>query len=168
MRLERLTAGEWLAALAATLLLVDLLALPADGSRRAALADPGAIDLLLVLAALAGIAIWLVVAASDTPALPVAGTACAGLLVAVAALLASARALHEAGDTAFGGWLAVALAWLELAGLWAGLRDERLGSPQDPRDQTGARVAHEALPKVERLPAPPISQEGAAGAGERP
>ncbi len=160
MKLIRLRAGEWLAAAGGVALLVSL-ALPwyqpllpiAPYDSLTGFQALTVIDVLLVLAALLGIALAVVQATQDSPALPVAAqvlTVVAGLiaLLLVAFRLIDAPRSDEL-EPLYGAWLALAATIALTAGGWLALATERVpGLPPGPEPELrpAPRIAADAEP----------------------
>jgi hypothetical protein len=137
MDLRRLRAGEWLAAAAGLLVLVAL-ALPWYRPLLPIVAYDSltgfealtVIDVLLVVAALVGIALAVFQASRDSPALPVA----AGVLTVVIGLLAVLLVLfrlvdvprHDELEVVYGAWLALAGTIALTAGGWLSIKTEHV------------------------------------------
>ncbi len=92
---------------------------------------------LLMLAALAGLALVLATVTERSPALPVAAAVWSTLFGIVGLIAAVVRVLerpHNATSLCAGAWLALAGALLIAAGSWQSMRDERAGRypPAEP------------------------------------
>lgn len=143
--MRRLRPAEWLAAAAAAGIVVTLL-LPWYGAREREDTVTGfesfaVIDVLLLVAAAVGVALFVLQATQTSPARPVAFgvlTVTAGLL---ATLLVLYRLINEPGPDAFidvraGAWLGLAAVLALTAGGWLSLRDERVpGLPAQPEPE---------------------------------
>jgi hypothetical protein len=157
--LRRLRSGEWLAAAGGVVLLVSLF-LPWYGAvlpivredARTGFEALSAIDVLLVLAGLLGIALAALQATQDSPAKPVgAGVLCVpgGLL---ATLLVAFRLIDTPADAwavREGAWLALAATVAIVAGGWLSIRTERVrGLPPgpEPEPRPSPRIADRAQP----------------------
>jgi hypothetical protein len=159
--LVRLRAGEWLATVAAVALIVSL-ALPWYQPQLPTVPYDSltgfqaltVIDVLLVLAALLGIALGVLQATRDSPALPVA----AGVLTVVTGLLAVLLVVFRlidmprSGDELeplYGAWLALAATAGLTAGGWLSIADEHVrGLPPQPEPELrpSPRIADRAQP----------------------
>jgi hypothetical protein len=153
MKLIRLRAGEWLAAAAAVGLVVSLF-LPwyEAGDSLHGFEALTVVDVLLVLAALVGIALAVLQATRTSPALPVAFgvlTIAAGflaLLLVAFRLIDAPRADYE---IAYGAWLGFVAVVALTAGGWLSIKDERVrGLPPQPEPELrpSPRIADRAQP----------------------
>lgn len=162
MDLRRLRKGEWIIGASGLILIVSLF-LPWYRVESASL-DVTAFeafsvfDILLVVLAVCGIALVVVVAAQEAPAMGIATEALLTLFAGAVTILLVFRVLNVPGDLE-GGGEATAFAWIGLAaafGVFAGslvaMRDERLSREGRPTDSTGVPV--DAHPEIETLPAP--------------
>jgi hypothetical protein len=147
VKLERVRPFDWLAGLAGVALLV-VLALPwydlADGSH-SAFGQFTIVDLWLALTALLAIAIPIVTAARDSPALPVAITVIAESISWIAVLLALWRAIDQpAGplEPTVMPWVGVLAALAVSVTVWRALSDERAPGLRPP-------------PAARTMPSPP-------------
>ena len=164
MDLRRLRAGEWVAGVSGLILLVSLF-LPwyeveNTGLDFSAFQAFAIFDLLLLLVAAAGMAVFVLTAVQETPAVGIAVEALVCLLAGVVGILLVFRVLNlpDPLDSMAGGGRA-AFAWVGLAATWGvclgclvAMRDERLSEPGRPTDATGHPV--DAPPEIETLPAP--------------
>jgi len=135
---ERLRAGEWLAAAGGVALLVSLFLpwyglLGADVSGFEALS---VIDLLLVLLALLALALAVLQATQNTPAMPVAAGVLTATFGKIGALLVLFRIIVEPESSALeveiGAWVALAATVAITAGGWLSLMNEHVrGLPPD-------------------------------------
>ncbi len=120
MKLTRVHGWEWLAALLGVLVLVGLLLPWSDGS--SALDQPGLLDILLLLSAVAGILLPVVVASSPRPSVPVVCETSAWTVTLILAFVLLIKAIlpPDAGfDSGF--WVVfVGMAAMAFA-LWRGL-----------------------------------------------
>ena len=161
MDLRRLRPGEWIAGTAGLVLLVSLF-LPwydvagADVSAFEAFAIH---DALLVALAGAGLALVVVTAYQQSPAVTIALDALTTLFAIAMSLLLLVRVLNMPGDLDAAGAERAAFAWVGLAatfGVLAGalvaMRDERLSKPGEWTDATGAPI--EAPPEIETISSP--------------
>lgn len=164
MDLRRLRTGEWIAGASGLVLFVSLF-LPWYRVEILSL-DLSAFqvftvfDFLLVLVAAAGMAVLVVTAVQEAPAVGIAIDALVTLVAGVVAILLVFRVLNLPDwlDSTAGGGRA-AFAWVGLLatfGVFVGslvaMRDERLSEPGRLTDSTGVPV--DAQPEVETLPAP--------------
>lgn len=143
MRLSRLRLGE-LAVLVGCACLIASLALDwyqTPEGNLSAWATFGPAVVLLMLAALAGLALVAATLAERTTAFPVAAAVWSTLFGIVGAIAAIVRLLerpHHASALCAGAWLAFAGALLILAGSWQSMRDERPSryppASPEPRD----------------------------------
>jgi drug/metabolite transporter (DMT)-like permease len=159
--LRRLRAGEWLAAAGGVALVVSLLLpwyspllpiVPYDSLT--GFQALSVIDVLLVLAALVGVALAVLQATRDSPTAPVA----AGILSVVAGLLATLVVVFRLVDSPrpddelesmYGAWLALLAAVALTAGGWLSLANEHVrGLPPDiePELRPSPRIADRAQP----------------------
>jgi hypothetical protein len=143
MDLRRLRAGEWIAALSGTALLVALF-LPwyeLDGGRAASAWEAlAAVDIVLAVIAVAAVALLLVTAGQRVPAVPIALDALIALGGLAAAVLVIVRALNLPDGIAgreWALWLGLAASLGVLAGGALAIRDERLSPPGRHTDLTG-------------------------------
>jgi uncharacterized integral membrane protein len=139
VRLARARAGEWVALAGAACVIVSLFV--RNYERPPATLDawrtfgPGVV--LLLLAAVAGVALFVTVVAERSTAIPVAVEVMTVPFAFAAVIAAIVRALERpdgASAVCFGAWLALAGAVLVLAGAWQAMRDEhgRLYPPATP------------------------------------
>jgi drug/metabolite transporter (DMT)-like permease len=159
--LRRLRAGEWLAAAGGVALVVSLLLpwyspllpiVPYDSLT--GFQALSVIDVLLVLAALVGVALAVLQVTRDSPTAPVA----AGILSVVAGLLATLLVVFRLVDSPrpddelesmYGAWLALVAAAALTAGGWLSLANEHVrGLPPDvePELRPSPRIADRAQP----------------------
>ena len=140
--MNRLRPGEWLAAAGAVALIVSLV-LPwyeADDGEISGFASLGVIDILLVLVALVGLALFALQATRTSPALPVAFgvlTVTAGIFGTLLVLfrLIDQPALADA-DVREGAWFALLSVVALTAGGWLSIKDERVrGLPPQPEPE---------------------------------
>jgi hypothetical protein len=183
MDLRRLRAGDWIAALGGVTLLLSLFLpwydhgtpsgelLRSGGGRGGwdAWASFAVIDVALALVALAAIGLWLATSTQRVPALPIAWAALLVLVGLLALLLVLFRVAFEPGlpgdvapvprglevDTTreVGLWLGLVSVVAIIAGAALSMRDERLGTPDRPRDASGRPTS--STEEVELRPAPP-------------
>ncbi len=138
MGVERLRAGEWLAAVGGVVLVVSLFLpwyglLGADVSGFEALS---VIDLLLALLALLAIALAVLQATQDSPAMPVGAAVLTATLGMLGVLLVLFRIVFEPESSALeveiGAWIALAATVAIAAGGWLSLMNEHVrGLPPD-------------------------------------
>ncbi len=175
MDLRRLRAGEWIAGLAGLTVFVVLFLpwyevdsrVPVGGGDRTldvtGFEAFSAFDILLVLVALAGLAVFLVTATQKAPA---ASIAVEGLVTSIAlavTILLFFRVVNIPGDlevpaglpfeterTAFA-WIGLLATFGVFVGSVVAMRDERRSKPGRPTDGTGVPAAP---PEIETLPAP--------------
>jgi hypothetical protein len=139
MDLRRLRIGDWITGLGGLVLLLSLWTpwyAVSDGNLTAWAAF-GLIDLWLALTALLGIAVPVVTALRDSPAVPIALDVITWAVALIATLLVLFRLLAEPhGDVVTGrewGLLLGALALLGvLAGAWLAMRDESAPGIRQP------------------------------------
>jgi len=157
MDLRRLRAGEWIAAVSGTVLLVSLF-LPWYGAGDDTITAWQALrflDVVIALAALLALSLPVVTATQRVPAVPIALSAFVTLAGMLATLLVVTRAasLPDGADgREWAVWLALAAALGVIAGGGLSMRDERLSPPGGHTDLTGRPVA--GPPDIERLQAP--------------
>jgi hypothetical protein len=159
MDLRRLRAGEWIAALSGSALLLSLF-LPwygagseDDASGWQALA---AVDIALALVAASGVALLVVTASQRVPAVPIALAAIVtlvGLIGVVLVLIRLADVPAGFDGRELGVWLGLVAAIGITAGGAIAMRDERLSPDGGHTDLTGRPSP--APPEIERIPAPP-------------
>ena len=138
MGVERLRAGEWLAAAGGVVLLIWLCLawyglLGADVSGFEALS---VIDLLLVLLAVLAIALGVLQATQDSPAMPVGAAVLTATFGKLGFLLVLFRIIFEPESSALeveiGAWIALAATVAITAGGWLSLMNEHVrGLPPD-------------------------------------
>ena len=149
MRLDRVRPMDWAAAAAGVALLV-VLALPwydlLDGTLSAFQAFV-VVDLWLALTALLAIAIPIVTAWRETPAVPLAVAIAAEAAAWIGILLALWRAIdnpRDGADPTLMPWIGLLVTLLLAVAVWWALRDERA---------PGLRAA----PEARTMPAPPAN-----------
>lgn len=129
MRLARARAGEWIALAGAVCVIVSLFV--RNYERPPATLDawhtfgPGVV--LLLLAAIAGLALFVTAVTERTMAIPVAVEVIAMPFALAAVIAAIVRALERpdgASEACFGAWLALAGAVLIFGGAWRATHDE--------------------------------------------
>jgi hypothetical protein len=156
MDLRRLRAGEWIAALGGTALLVSLFFTWYSRDEALSAWQAFAItDMLLALVALSALSVVPVTAAQRMPAVPLALDAFVALAGKVAVLLVLIRMVSPPGDAeglGAGIWLALAGSAAIVAAGWIAMRDERLSGPGRVTDLTGR--PHPESPPIETIPAP--------------
>ena len=138
MGLERLRAGEWLAAAGGAVLVVSLF-LPWYGLLGITISGFEAlsvIDLLLAILALLALALAVLQATQDSPAMPVAAGVLTATLGKLGVLLVLFRIVVEPESSALeveiGPWLALAATIAITAGGWLSLMNEHVrGLPPD-------------------------------------
>jgi hypothetical protein len=162
MDLRRLRAGEWIAAISGTVLVVSLflpwyMAGDADVSAFEAYA---VVDVLLLGTGMLGIALLVVTAVQRTAAVGVASDALLALVAGIVVIVAAIRAANVPGgleasgaDRAAFHWIGLVAAAGVLVGAVIAMRDERLSKPGARTDATGVPV--DRPPEIETLPAPP-------------
>jgi hypothetical protein len=154
MDLRRLRAGEWIAALSGTALLVSLF-LPWYGGDVSAFQALAISDVILALIAAAAMALLIVTATQGVPAVPVAFAGLVTFSGILAVILVAVRVVwlpDLADGREWGLWLGLAAATGVGAGGWIAVRDERLSRPGAPTDATGRPVP--PPPEIDPLPAP--------------
>jgi len=151
---RRLSAGEWIAAIAGIVLLVSLFL---------TWYDPGVsgweaysvTDVVFALAALLALASWAAGAGDRTHPTAVAPLSLTLPVALVATVLVLYRTLNPPGDgeveRALGAWLGLAAVLGVLGGTFRALRDE---GPARRSPETERRAAAEALANAELLPLP--------------
>jgi lysylphosphatidylglycerol synthetase-like protein (DUF2156 family) len=140
--LRRLRAGEWLAAAGGVLLLVSL-ALPwyeADDGEHSGYAVLTVIDILLVLVALVGLALFVLQATQTSPSLPVGFGVLTVTVGVIGTLLTLFRLIDAPGlagvDVREGAWLALISVVALTAGGWLSLANEHVrGLPPGPEPE---------------------------------
>jgi len=167
MDLSRLRPGELIAAAGGIALLVvmflDWYELEGGGGIRSiglnAWQAFGLLDVILAIAALAGIGLAVVTAARRSPALPVAASVVTAAVGIAATLLVLYRILDQPGPNEFvaaelGAFLGFVSSLAIAAGGWASMRDEQWEAPPVPADERPAPP-----PEGPREPAPPPEAE---------
>jgi hypothetical protein len=152
MSLRRLRAGEWLAAAGGVALPVAL-ALPWYGDETG-FESLSVIDLLLVLLALLGLALAVLQATRDAPALPVGAAVLTVAFGAIGVLLVLYRFVDEPGpdalaDVRLGAWLGLAAALAVTVGGWLSMAAEYVrGLPpgSEPELRPAPRIGPDAQP----------------------
>ena len=142
MGLERLRAGEWLATGGGVALLVSLF-LPwygLGGADVSGFEAFGVIDVLLALLALGAIALAVLQATQDAPALPVGAAVLTVTLGIIGTLLVLFRMIDEPGSSVLevrvGAWLALVATLVIVAGGWLSLANEHVrGLPPGPEPE---------------------------------
>lgn len=162
MDLRRLRAGEWIAAVAGTVLVVSLF-LPwyrAGDIDVSAFEAYAVVDVLLLAIGLLGIALLVVTATQRTAAVGVASDTLLTIVAGVVVVVAAIRAANVPGDLEASNaeraaflWIGLAAAAGVLVGAVIAMRDERLSKPGGHTDATGVPV--DWPPEIETLPAPP-------------
>ena len=158
MDLRRLRVGEWITAISGVVLLVSLFApwyaadeLPAtSGFESLAL-----LDIVLALVAAGAVALWIITAAQQLPAVPLAVNVLlclAGLLAVVLVLIRTLDLPGDASSREWGLWLGVAGALGIVVGSLIAMRDERHSRPGRPTDLSGRPSPPPA--EIEAIPAP--------------
>jgi hypothetical protein len=157
MDLRRLRAGEWIAGVWGLVLLVALF-LPwysDEGGSRTGWQSLGALDVVLVIVALAALAIPVVTAMQRVPAVSLAHeslTTLVGLLAVVLVLIRVLNMPDWATEREWGLWVALAATLGIVIGGLIAMRDERLSRGDRQTDLAGVPVS--AQPEIEKLPAP--------------
>ncbi|MEX1141050.1 MAG: hypothetical protein WD993_06590 [Thermoleophilaceae bacterium] len=182
MDLRRLRIGEWTAAAAGVALIASLW-LPwwtsPSGSFERSTGAGGlsresvdwtawealaVVDALLLALGVLALATWAIAAVARAAGPGVIAAALLTPFALAMAVVCLVRVLNAPGDlappgaevgTAYGAWVGLAATLGVLAGTLVAMRDERLGEPGRPTDQTGVPVAEQA--PVERLPGPPAA-----------
>jgi hypothetical protein len=184
MDLRRLRVGEWITAISGIALLVSLLLpwwrVPIEGAYYqrpsgevkygsfayedvSAWQALSAVDVLLAVLAVGALAVWTVTAVARSTAPGIASQSLLVPFAAVMAVVCLIRVLDvpdrfmfaELVDVRYGAWIGLAATFGVLAGDLIAMRDERLGKPGRPTDQTGVPVSEPLA--VERLPGPPAA-----------
>jgi hypothetical protein len=158
MKLIRLRAGEWLAAIAAVAIPVTL-ALPWYGARAREAAVTGfesltVIDVLLLAIAAVGLTLAVLQATRDSPGLPVAFCVLTVTTGLIGILLVLFRLVDEPGpdeflDVRLGAWACLAATVGLTAGGWLALANEHVrGLPPGPEPELrpAPRIADRAQP----------------------
>lgn len=137
MSFRRLRAGEWIA-LAGSVCIFVALGLPwyetASGSL-GAWSTFGPAVVLLIIAAVLGVALAIATLLERSSAVPMATavwTTIAGLVAVVAALIRVLERPSHATGADVGAWLALAGAIAILVGSWQAMRDERTSAHEPP------------------------------------
>jgi uncharacterized membrane protein HdeD (DUF308 family) len=137
MRLSRLRLGEWIVLLGSACVIASLTRFwyQTPEGNLSAWATFGPAVVLLMLAALAGLALVVATVTERSTAVPVAAAVWStlfGLLGVVAAVVRLLERPHHASALCAGAWLAFVGALLILAGSWLSMRDERTSRYQPP------------------------------------
>ena len=160
MDLRRLRAGEWIAAACGVGLLVSLW-LPwysgedAGASALSAWEALRVLDVILALISAAAVALLIVTATQDVPAVPLALSVFvtfAGLLGVLLVLIRVLSVPDGAEGRDWGLWLALVCTLGIVAGSLIAMRDERPSPPGGHTDVTGRPVPAPA--EIETFPAP--------------
>jgi hypothetical protein len=152
MRLRRLRRGEWLAA-AGGVALVVALALPWYGDATG-FESLAVLDVLLVLLAALALALAVLQATQDAPALPVGAGVLTVTFGAIGVLLVLYRLVDQPGpndlvDVRAGAWAGLAAALAVTAGGWLSMADEHVhGLPPGPEPELrpAPRIGPDAQP----------------------
>jgi hypothetical protein len=160
MDLRRPRAGEWVAALCGLALLVSLWLPWYSGSSAAVSSLSGwewlaALDVPLALIAATAVALLIVTAVQDVPAVPIAFSVfvtLAGMLGVVLVLIRVVSLPETADGRDWGLWLALASSVGIVAGGLIAMRDERLSAPGRHTDLTGRPAP--PPPEIETFPPP--------------
>lgn len=143
MRLSRLRLGELIVLVGSICVIVALTRrwYEAPEGNLSAWTTFGPAVVLLMLAALAGLALVVTTVTERSTALPVAAAVWSTLFGLIGVVAAAVRLLerpHHASTLCAGAWLAFAGVLLILAGSWQSMRDERSGryppASPEPRD----------------------------------
>ena len=161
MDVRRLRAGEGIAAVAGSVLIVSLF-LPwyeAGGVSSSAWEAFPVMDVLLLVSGAIGIAVLVITAVQRTAAVGIALDTLTLIVTAAIAVAALIRVLNlpddlgpEAGRASFA-WIGLLAAFAVPGGALVAMRDERPSKPGHPTDSSGAPV--DSAPEIETLPAPP-------------
>ena len=161
MDLRRLRAGEWIAGVAGLVLLLSLF-MPwyeVGGADVSAFEAFAIHDVLLAGLAGGGIALVLVTAYQQSPAVTIALDALTTLFAIGISILLVIRVLNMPGDLDAAGAERAAFAWIGLAatfgvlgGALVAMRDERRSKPGQWTDATGAPI--DAPPEIEVISSP--------------
>jgi hypothetical protein len=161
MDLRRLRAGEWIAGTAGLVLLLSLF-MPwyeVGGADVSAFEAFAIHDVLLAGLGVAGIALGLVTAYQQSPAVTIALDALVTLFAIAISLLLVIRVLNMPGDLDAAGaeravfaWVGVAATFGVLGGGMVAMRDERLSKPGQWTDATGVPI--DAPPEIEVISSP--------------
>ncbi len=161
MDLRRLRAGEWIAGVAALVLFASLF-MPwydVNGADVSAFEAYSIYDVLLVGLAGSGMALFVLTANQQSPAVSIALDGLITLLALVMSVLLLIRVLNMPGDLDAAGAERAAFAWVGLAatfgvlvGSLVSMRDERLSKPGRWTDSTGVPV--DAPPEIETISSP--------------
>jgi len=172
MDLRRLRAGEWIAALGGVTLLVSLFLHWYQGSTLCFAAPQdrcigpahytgweafAVVDLALALVGLFALAVWVITAIQDTPAMGIAADAMLALFGIVATLLVVIRLLDPPGledhvSTSAGALVGLVGALGTTVGAFLAMRDERRSRPGEITDLTGRPAP--PPPEPDTLPPP--------------
>ncbi len=166
MDLRKVRNGEWIA-LASGIALIVALFLPwygAGGDTASGWSALSVFDVVLLICALFGPAIWFFTAQQPTPAVPLAAAGLGAWAAVVATILILIRMVDAPADglaLEFGIFVALLAAVSLFIGAWRSLGDERTRNPDggwsEPSDgELGAGVEVTTLP-------PPRAQTGASG-----
>ena len=176
MDLRRLRAGEWIAALGGVTLLVSLFLHWYQGSTLCFAAPQercvgpaeytgwesfAVVDVVLALVGLFALAVWVITATQETPAVAIAADAMLTLFGIVAVLLVVIRLADPPGvedhvSTSVGGFVALAGAFATAVGAGLAMRDERRSAPGESTDLTGRPAP--PPPEPDTLPPPEPAQ----------
>jgi hypothetical protein len=161
MDLRRLRAGEWIAGAAGLVLLVSLF-MPwyeVAGEDVSAFEAFSIYDVLLVGLAGAAIALFVVTAYQQSPAVSIALDGLTTLFALAMTALLLIRVLNMPGDLDAAGAERAAFAWVGLAATFGvlvsslvAMRDERLSKPGRWTDSTGVPI--DAPPEIETISSP--------------
>jgi len=162
MDLRRLRAGEWITGASGVVLLVSLFQPWYDLAgiiELTAFQAFAVYDVLLVGLALAGIALFVVTAHQQGPAVGIALDGLTALFAMVMSVLLVIRVLnlpadidHETTDRMTFLWVGLAATFGVLVGAFVSMRDERLSKPGQWTDSTGAPI--DAPPEIETISSP--------------
>jgi len=166
MDLRKLRNGEWIALLAGIALIVALF-LPwygAEGETVSGWASLTVFDIVLVVCALFGPAVWFFTAQQPAPPVPLAAAGLGAWASVLAILLTLIRIVDAPADgfgVEYGAFIALAASGVLFVGVWRSLGDERIrredGSWSHPSDgEIGAGVEVSTLP-------PPRAETGTSG-----
>lgn len=152
MDLRRLRAGEWVAALSGTALIVSLFLSWYGG--RSGWEALAALDAVFLLVGIVALALLVFTTVHGTTPVPIALDALVALSGIVATVLAGIRVLDAPGDDGrdVGLWIGLAAAVGIAVGGWIAMRDERLSKSGETTDATGRPVP--PPPEIEAIPPP--------------